>query len=124
MTTQPDQHYSGRVVWPTPMRVEETQQAIAALQSGVQLSVPAQAKIWRWKIVKAQGSQEVVQWTTSDARTLLVPPGEYQIVVQPEQHKEATVVWPQAGSLVVSDGQIAQAALDALAGDNTGTKSF
>ena len=58
-----------------------------------------------WQVVRAGAVDEVVQWTTSGARTLLVPPGDYQVVVQPEQHKPLTVVWPPTESLVVSDGQ-------------------
>jgi hypothetical protein len=68
-------------------------------------------------VVRASAPDEVVQWTTSSARTLLVPPGEYQIVIQPEQYKSATVVWPQTESLVVSDGQITQTTIDLLAAD-------
>jgi hypothetical protein len=119
VTIQPDQHFSGRVVWPTPVRVENDQPAVAALQSGVKLTVRAKAKIWRWQVVRAGAPDEIVQWTTSSARTLLVPPGEYQVVVQPEQHNPVTVVWPQAEPLVVSDGQIAQATLDLRAANNT-----
>jgi hypothetical protein len=116
---QQDQYFSGRLVWPTPVHVEKDQPAVADLQSGVKLSVRAKSKIWRWQVVQAGAPDEVVQWTTSAARTLLVPPGEYQIIVQPDQYKPGTVVWPQTESLVVSDGQIAPATLDLLAANNT-----
>lgn len=121
LTLHQDQHFTGRIVWPTPVRVEKDQTAVAALQSGVKITVRAKAKIWRWQIVRAGAADEVVQWTTSGARTLLVPPGEYQVVVQPEQHKPLTVVWPPTESLVVSDGQVAQATIDLLTPDNTET---
>jgi hypothetical protein len=90
----PDEHQAGRAVWPEPIRVKRGQR-VAVKLGGIALDVPANAPLWRWQIVKAGAPEEVAQWTTSAQRTLLVPPGEYQLTTQETEHDHGRVVWPE-----------------------------
>lgn len=58
------------------------------------IQLPEHAQLWRWQVVKAGAPDQVVQSVTDGARTVTVPPGNYQVTIQPDQHFSGQVVWP------------------------------
>src|SRR2546422_1007935 len=93
---QPIQFDSQRVVWPQKVRVEPGQQVTFKLDSGVRLEMPQGiGPLWLWQVVRYGTPDQVVQWQYGDQRTMTVPPGEYQVAMQPIQFDSQRVVWPQ-----------------------------
>jgi hypothetical protein len=76
--------------------------------------MPENARVDRWQVVNAGAPEEVVQWARREERTLIVPPGDYRVVVQPDEHKPEKQVWPDTGVLKVSAGRIVQAGPEAV----------
>src|SRR5437870_11312285 len=51
--------------------------------------------LWRWQVVRYGTPDQVVQWQDGDQRVMVVPPGEYQVTMQPVYGASERVVWPQ-----------------------------
>jgi hypothetical protein len=108
---QPDPYNSQRVVWPQKVQVQPGQQVTFKLDSGVRLEMPQQmGPLWRWQLVSFGKPDQVVQWQSGDLRAMVVPPGEYQVAMQPDPYNSQRVVWPQ--KIQAQAGQTATFTLD------------
>src|SRR5438094_6584104 len=52
--------------------------------------------LWRWQVVRYGTPDQVVQWQDGDQRVMVVPPGEYQVTMQPVYGASERVVWPRS----------------------------
>src|SRR4029077_5773728 len=72
------------------------QQTLAQLQKGVRLEMaPNMGPLWQWWLVKPDKPDQAVQRQNGDQLTIVVPPGEYQVAMQPTEYNSQPVVWPQ-----------------------------
>jgi RHS repeat-associated protein len=111
------------VVWPEKIRVEPGKQVPLQVDSSLRLDAPPDlAKtIWSWRVVNSARLDQVIQSQDGDHRTVLLPPGQYQIESSAFGSENQWVVWPQKIE-VRSSGQVA-AKLDSgirLAGPGAG----
>src|SRR5438552_17744933 len=96
VTMQPVYGASERVVWPQKVRIEPGQQVTFKLQSGVLLPyTPLFRSIWRWSAVEPGNPSRVIQWQNGQHPLMALPPGEYQVTMQPVYGASERVVWPQ-----------------------------
>jgi hypothetical protein len=51
--------------------------------------------LWQWWLVSLSKPDQAVQRQNGDQRTMVVPPGEYQVAMQPSEYNSQPVVWPQ-----------------------------
>ena len=81
---QPTFGSSQRVVWPQKVQILPDQQVTFKLDSGVQLEMPKEmGPLWQWQLVRFGKPDQVVQWLSGDQRAMVVPPGDYQVAMQP-----------------------------------------
>jgi hypothetical protein len=96
VATQPTQFDSQRVVWPQKVRVLPGQELTVSLESGVRLEMAKElGPLWHWQLLSYGRPDAIVQWANGDQRAMVVPPGDYQLAVQPTQFDSQRVVWPQ-----------------------------
>jgi hypothetical protein len=97
-------------VWPDKVRVEPGQHTTVKLDSTVLLDMPKEAPLGRWELVKFGKPDEVIQWQLPSFRTMVVPPGDYQVTILPMGQYSQRLVWPD--KVRVQSGQQAMARLD------------
>jgi len=110
VATLPLEQYSQRLVWPDKVRVQPGQQATVKLDSAVLLDMPKDAPLARWELVRFGKPDEVIQWQLHSFRTMVVPPGDYQVAILPMEQYSQRLVWPD--KVRVQPGQQARAKLD------------
>jgi len=86
--------------WPEPPEIGQLevleQQTLAQLQKGVRLEMAQNmGPLWQWWLVSLSKPDQAVQRQNGDQRTMVVPPGEYQVAMQPTEYNSQPVVWPQ-----------------------------
>jgi len=90
---------SQRLVWTDVVEVLPDRLARAALNSGIELDANAysQHPLSKWEVVEASAPEKLVQWQSGDRSTMLVPPGDYRIVIHPTawDNDSGRLVWPQ-----------------------------
>ncbi len=99
------EQYSQRLVWPDKVRVQPGQQSTARLDSGVRLEMPKDASLARWQLVRLGKPEEVIQWQLGTFRTMVVPPGEYQLDVKADESGPWKTV---ADSVAVRQGHVTE----------------
>jgi hypothetical protein len=108
---QPIQYYSQPIVWPQKVQVQPGQQATFKLDSGVRLEMAQEmGPLWQWWLVRPGKPDQAVQRQNGDQRMMVVPPGEYQVAMQPTLSYSQPVMWPQ--KIQVQPGQQATFKLD------------
>jgi hypothetical protein len=58
---------------------------------------------WRWEAVKADHPEEVIQFASGEHPTMLLPPGDYFVEIDPTQYDSQPMRWP--GRMHLEDGQ-------------------
>ncbi len=94
VAVQPVQFNSERLVWPKSVTVKEGEWAPARLASSVRLELPKDAELHHWEVVFPDNAAKRLQWQRGDQRVMLIPPGEYRVVIQPVQFTSERLVWP------------------------------
>jgi hypothetical protein len=96
IAVEPIQFGSERLVWPKEIEVKEDQQEVVRLASTIKLDMPKEAgPLRKWEIIRAGEPKETIQWQYGNERRMLVPPGKYQIAVEPIQFGSERLVWPK-----------------------------
>jgi hypothetical protein len=99
------------VMWPQLIQVRPAQQTTVAVDSGVQLAIAqALGTPWRWRVIHPDNPGQVIQWRTGDHRSMVLPPGEYQLQVRESSDEGDWVAWPQ--KIQVQPGQQAGISID------------
>ena len=110
VAVQPTQFNSKRLVWQSKVRVGKGEHQTVKLTSGVTLEMPKEAgPLYAWDVAPADKPEERLQLQRGDHRSMLLPPGEYQVAVQALQFGSGRLVWPTP--LTVKEGQFAAAKL-------------
>ena len=110
LAIQPLEQHSKRLVWPDKVRVQPGQYTTVKLDSTVLLDMPKDAPLGRWELVRFGKPDEVVQWQLPSFRTMVIPPGDYQVATLPMDQYSQRLVWPD--KVRVQSGQQARATLD------------
>src|SRR5205085_7776778 len=93
---QPFRFSGQQVVWPQELEVKEDQQTPVRVGSFIKLEMPKEAgPLYRWDVVQAGQPEQVVQWHEGQNRVMAVPPGKYQVVLQPFRFTGEQLLWPQ-----------------------------
>src|SRR5438093_606581 len=66
--------------------------------------------LWRGQVVKYGSVDKVVQWQNGDQRTMVVPPGTYQVSTLSLHDALPSLVWPQ--KVRIEPGQVVTFRLD------------
>jgi hypothetical protein len=84
----PHDYNSQRMIWSQSFDVAPDQFTRVALTSGVEIETPRDVKdpVWRWELIDAHESKQIVQWQSGDRPVMLVPPGDYRVAIHPTQH--------------------------------------
>jgi hypothetical protein len=110
VTIQPSQYEGQGVVWPERVHVGPDAPVSLRLDSAVHLEVPQQLAQLRWSLVQAGKPEQVVQWQNGTQGSLLIPPGDYQVMTEQSIYEGQPVVWPQ--KMHVAPGQQLSVKLD------------
>jgi hypothetical protein len=117
LALQPTQYEfrgSQRVVFPQTITVEAGETKTVRLDSGIRLELPQQCgELYGWAAVKADDPDEVVQWHFPSRNTMLLPPGDYNLALQPTQYEfrgSQRIVFP--AKITVKAGTIETVRLD------------
>ena len=102
---QPNGGASGSVLWPQKIQVQPGQQAILNINSGLRLDIPQQllTNLSHWRVVHAGNPAQIVQELDANNRTIILPPGDYQISTAGVGTEFQWVTWPQ--KIQVQPGQ-------------------
>lgn len=96
----PVQYHSLRLVWPEKIVVKAGEKTTVQLAGGIELDMPKEAgPLYSWEAVRPDKPDQPLQWHRGDQRTMLVPPGEYQIAVLPVQYHSQRLVWPSRATV-------------------------
>jgi hypothetical protein len=81
------------------------------IDSSLRLEIPQQLGTpWRWEVARSEKPDQVIQWHSGDQRTMIVPPGEYQLSLNQFSSEAQWVRWPK--TIEVRDKQQVIANLD------------
>lgn len=106
----PIQFNSETLPWQPKVQVRKGEYPTVKLTSGITLDMPKEAgPLHTWDVAQAGKPDQRLQWHPGDRRTMLLPPGEYRVAVQPVQYSSERLVWPK--SVTVKEGQWAPARL-------------
>jgi hypothetical protein len=110
VAVQPIQYNSETLIWQQKVQVKKGEYPTVKLTSGISLDMPKEAgPLYMWEAAAAGKPDQRLQWHLADRRTMLLPPGEYRVAVQPVQYNSDRLVWP--GAVTVKEGQFAVAKL-------------
>lgn len=99
------------VTWQQNIQLQSGQQASVTVDSSLQLNIaPALGTPWRWRVVHPDNPGQVIQWRTGDHRSMILPPGQYQLEVSQWSSEGDWVRWPDP--IQVQPGQQASATTD------------
>ena len=100
------EHRGGTVTWPEPVSVSPDRWSEVSLSGGIQLELPNDATFaGSWEVVDPRNAERRLQWLRSDQRTMLLPPGEYQVaLVSSTLNNRVPMLWPDL--VQVADGKI------------------
>jgi hypothetical protein len=111
IAVEPIHFGSERLVWPKEIEVKENQQKTIQLNSGIRIDLPKDSgPLHRWEAIVVAKPDQVVQWHGDKQRTMVLPPGEYQVTIQPTPFTSERLVWPQ--KIQVEEGKYAAFKLD------------
>ena len=83
------------VTWPQKIQLQPGQQASVTVDSSLQLNIaPALGTPWRWRVVRPENPGQVIHWRTGDHRSMILPPGQYQLDVSQSSSEGDWVRWP------------------------------
>jgi hypothetical protein len=99
------------VMWPEVIQVKPGQTTVVGADSALQLTIaPDLGTPWRWRVIHPDNPDQVVQWRTGEHRSMLLPPGEYQVQLRDSSDEGDWVAWPQ--KIQVQSGQQAAFSID------------
>ena len=93
---QPYRFSGQQLLWPEELEVKKDQQTPVRIGSFVKLEMPKEAgPLDRWDVIDAGQPKKMVQWHEGGNRVMVLPPGKYQVVLQPYRFSGQQLVWPQ-----------------------------
>jgi hypothetical protein len=99
------------VMWPEVVEVRPAQQTTVTVDSALQLTIPqALGTPWRWRVVRPDNPSQVIHWRGGDHRSMMLPPGQYQLQIRESSDEGDWVSWPQ--NIQVQPGQQASVTVD------------
>lgn len=99
------------ITWPQRLTVRPGTQLKVTVDSSLRLNIPDQlGSPWRWRVIHANASQDVIEWLSGDHRVAAVPPGEYQVQVSESSLEGNWVTWPE--KIQVQSGQQSTMTID------------
>lgn len=99
------------VTWPQSIQLQPGEQASVSVDSSLQLNIPPTfGTPWRWQVVRPDNPSQVIHWRTGDHRSMILPPGQYQVQLRESSEEGDWVRWPDP--IEVQPGQQATATID------------
>jgi hypothetical protein len=108
---QPIQYASEHVAWGNAVTVQPGELTTLRLDSTIQLDwTEASGPLYSWSVASVDKPKERLQWQHGNQRTMLVPPGTYQVKTYPYQYASEELAW--AEPVLVKPGEQSRLRVD------------
>ena len=85
------------IIWPQKVEVRAGSGTSLKIDSSMHLDLAPELgnPLWRWAVTPFGNPSQTIQWQSEDERTIILPPGEYQLSSSARGSENQWIVWPQ-----------------------------